>query len=144
MIFGHARLRQNKKRPVKVEHIFYSNGDAEKISWAIKTNDVLKTQSRDHIKMYKNNITAIQSSYVALHVGLFWAIGVFIVKNEDKITIKLEDEVMFRNLKSKLNSDDDFIRDRTHFINQLIIQRKLRVEFELIKPEENLARKPIQ
>ena len=124
-----------------MEHIFYSVGDAEKISWAIKTNDTLKIQSRDHIEKYKNKLTDIQSNFVALHVGLFWAIGVFIVKNEDTITIKLEDETMIRNLKSELNTDDEFIKNRIQFINQLITQRKFKVKFQLIKPEENLARK---
>ena len=127
-----------------MEHIFYSVGDAEKISWAIKSNNILKIQSRDHIEEYKNKVTNIQSSFVALHVGLFWAIGVFIVKNEDTIRIKLEDETMIRNLKSKLNTDDEFIKNRIHFINQLITQRKFKVEFQLIKPEENLARKSNQ
>ena len=127
-----------------MEHIFYSVGDAEKISWAIKSNNILKIQSRDHIEEYKNKVTNIQSSFVALHVGLFWAIGVFIVKNEDTITIKLEDETMIRNLKSELNTDDEFIKNRIRFINQLITQRKFKVEFQLIKPEENLARKSNQ
>lgn len=124
-----------------MEHVFYSIGDAEKISWAIKTNDILKIQSRDHKEKYKNEITDIQSNFVALHVGLFWAIGVFIVKNEDTIKIKLEDEIMIRNLKSKLNTDDEFIKNRIRFINQLITQRKLKVEFQHIKSEENLVRK---
>ena len=127
-----------------MEHIFYSVGDAEKISWAIKTKGILKIQSRDHIEKYKNKVTNIQSNFVALHVGLFWAIGVFIVKNEDTITIKLEDETMIRNLKSKLNTDDEFIKNRIRFINQLITQRKFKVEFQQIKPEENLARKSNQ
>ena len=127
-----------------MEHIFYSVGDAEKISWAIKTNGVLKMQIRDHIEMYKNNITDIQSNFVALHVGLFWGIGVFIVKNEDTIAVKLEDEAMIRNLKSESNTDDEFIKNRIRFINQLITQRKFKVEFQLIKPEENLARKSNQ
>ena len=127
-----------------MEHIFYSVGDAEKISWAIKTKGILKIQSRDHVEKYKNKVTDIQSNFVALHVGLFWAIGVFIVKNEDTIRIKLEDETMIRNLKSKLNTDDEFIKNRIHFINQLITQRKFKVEFQLIKPEENLARKSNQ
>ena len=127
-----------------MEHIFYSVGDAEKISWAIKSNNILKIQSRDHIEEYKNKVTNIQSNFVALHVGLFWAIGVFIVKNEDTITIKLEDEAMIRNLKSELNTDDEFIKNRIRFINQLITQRKFKVEFQLIKPEENLARKSNQ
>ena len=124
-----------------MKHIFYSDGDSEKISWAIKTEDVLKKQSRDHIEMYKNKITDIQSKYVALHVGLFWTIGVFIVKNEDRITIKLDDEIMLRNLKSNENTNDEFIKKRTQFINQLILQRKLEVQFEKIDSNENLAKK---
>ena len=124
-----------------MEHIFYSYGNLEKISWAFETEEAIKVQNRDHVKMYKNKLSEIQSKYVALHVGLFWAIGVFIIRNEDSVTIKLEDEAMFRNLESKPN--DDFIKNKTHFINQLILQRKLKVKFELIEPEENLARKII-
>ena len=134
-------VQEKTRKIVELEHIFYSIGDAEKISWAIKTDDMLEVQTRDHIKMYKNKITDTQSKYVALHVGLFWAIGVFTIKNGDKITIKLEDETMIMNFKSKSNTDDEFIKNRTRFINQLIIQRKLAVSFELIEPKENLARK---
>ena len=128
----------------KLEHIFYSYGNLEKIAWTIKTNDVEKVQNRDHIMMYKNKISEIQSKYVALHVGLFWAIGVFLIKNEDNVTIKIDDETMFRNLKSKLETNDDFIKNRIHFVKQLILQRKLKVKFELIEPKENLSRATIQ
>ena len=124
-----------------MEHIFYSHGNSEKISWAVKTNGTVKAQDRTHVEIYKNKITESQSKYVALHVGLFWAIGVFIIKTEDKITVKLEDKSMFKNLELKFEADDDFIKTRIRFIKQLISQRNLEVQFELIEPKENLARR---
>lgn len=85
----------------------------------------------------------MQSKYIALHVGLFWGIGVFIIKNEDTIKIKCDDKEIFDHLSSKTKPNDDVIEKRTFFINQLINQRKLKVEFELIEHDKNLARDKI-
>ena len=93
--------------------------------------------------MYKDKVTNLQSKYIALHVGLFWGIGVFIIKNGDAIKIKLDDKKMFDHFIENQKIDDEFIEKRKKFIKQLFIQRKLKIEFELIKSEENLARKNI-
>lgn len=85
----------------------------------------------------------MQSKYIALHVGLFWGIGVFIIKNEDTIKIKCDDKEIFDHLSSKTKPNDDVIEKRTFFINQLINQRKLKVGFELIEHDKNLARDKI-
>ena len=90
-------------------------------------------QDREHIEIYKNKITDLQSKYVALHVGLFWGIGVFVIKDEDAIKIKTDEKIMFDQLSKDIQSDDDFIQKRIKFINQLIAQRKLKVEYELIQ-----------
>ena len=124
-----------------MHHVFYFNGDAEKISWTIQTEDSTVNQYREHVKIYKNKITKVQSKYVALHIGLFWGIGVFVIKNNDSIKIKLDEKIMYEQLTSKLKVEDEFIEKRIQFIKQLITQRKLKIEFEMINVNENLSRK---
>ncbi|AFS83079.1 hypothetical protein [Candidatus Nitrosopumilus sediminis] len=74
----------------------------------------------------------MQSKYVALHIGLFWGIGVFIIKNKDTIKIKINEKTMFDQLSKGITSNEQFIQKRIKFINQLITQRKLKIEYELI------------
>ena len=124
-----------------MHHIFYSNGDAEKISWVIQTNESKAEQNRIHAEMYKDKVTVIQSKYIALHVGLFWGIGVFIIKNEDSIKIMLDEKIMYDHLTSNLEIEDVMMLKKIHFIKQLIAQRKLEVKFEMISTKDNLARK---
>ncbi|MHA7646948.1 hypothetical protein [Nitrosopumilus sp. S4] len=123
-----------------MKHLFYYNGDAKNISWVIQTNESIVEQKREHVDIYRDKISNVQSKYIALHVGLFWGIGVFIIKNEDTIQIKCDDKKIFDHLSSKLKNKDEFIEKRTFFINQLINQRKLKVEFDLIEENDNLAK----
>ena len=94
--------------------------------------------------MYKNKVTNLQSKFIALHVGLFWAIGVFIIKNEDSIKIKLDDKKMFDTLTDDLEINDELISNRIRFIKQLTQQRRLKIEFELINQNENLISEKMQ
>ena len=126
-----------------MHHVFYLDGNARKTSWVIQTNESISEQSREHIEMYKDKISNLQSKYVALHIGLFWGIGVFIIKNEDNIKVKLDDEKLFEQLTANQNINDEFIGKRIKFINQLIAQRKLKMEYELIQQENNLAKKTL-
>lgn len=126
-----------------MDHIFYSDGNAKRILWLIQTNDSIIDQNREHVDIYKDKISDIQSKYVALHIGLFWGIGVFVIKNEDYIKIKLDDKIMFEQLTANLKIKDEFIQNRIKFINQLIVQRKLKIEFELILQKDNLANKTL-
>ena len=119
-----------------MQHIFYSTGDSKKISWEIQTNGTRATQSREHVEIYKNKINSLQSKFIALHVGLFWAIGTFIIKNEDNVKIKLEDKTMYEQLTSNIESEDELIKKRIQFIKMLISQRKLKIQFELIGVNE--------
>lgn len=123
-----------------MHHIFYLDGNTKKISWVIKTNDRIVNQERVHVDMYKDSVTDIQSKYIALHVGLFWGIGVFIVKNEDRVKIKLDEKIMYEHFTSNAKIENELIQKRMHFIRQLEKQRKLKLEFEIIDKEENLAR----
>ncbi len=126
-----------------MHHVFYSVGNTKKISWVIQTRDSIVEQNRDHAEIYKDKVTSLQSKYIALHVGLFWGIGIFIMKNEDIIKIKLDERIMYDNFISNSKIEDEFIEKRIQLIRQLIKQRKLKIEFEMIGTDENLARKII-
>jgi hypothetical protein len=95
----------------------------------------------EHPDIYRNKVTNEQSKYIAMHVGLFWGIGRFIIENEDSITIKIDDKTMFEQSSRNEISSDEFIKTRTYFITQLIDQRKLKINYELVDSEKNLASK---
>ena len=99
------------------------------------------TQNRKHVESYKNKITVIQSKYVALHVALFWGIGTFNIKNEDHVKIKLDEKIIYQQLKNEITVHDEFIKNKIKFIENFIKQRKLKVEFEIIGLENNKATK---
>ena len=99
------------------------------------------TQNRKHVEGYKNKITVIQSKYVALHVALFWGIGTFNIKNEDQVKIKLDEKIIYQQLKNEIIVHDEFIKNKIKFIENFIKQRKLKVEFEIICSENNQATK---
>jgi hypothetical protein len=123
-----------------LKHVFYFDGDAKKISWVIKTENSTVKQSREHAEIYLDKVNNIQSKYIALHVGLFWAIGTFIIKNEDIVIVMLEDKSMYEHLSLKKKNEDEFIERRTDFINRLILQRKLKINYKMSsKEEENIA-----
>jgi hypothetical protein len=124
-------------------YVFYSDGNTKKISWVIQTRDSIVEQNRDHAEIYKDKVTSLQSKYIALHVGLFWEIGIFIMKNEDAVKIKLDERIMYDNFISNSKIEDEFIEKRIKFIRQLIEQRKLKIEFEMIDTDKNLAKKNI-
>ena len=124
-----------------MHHVFYPNGNAEKISWVIQTSESEAKQNRIHAEMYKDKVTTVQSKYIAVHVGLFWGIGTFIIKNEDSIKIMLDEKAMYDQITSSSKIEDELISKKIHFIRHLIAQRKLKVKFELIDTDRNLARK---
>ena len=124
-----------------MEHILYSDGNLKKISWVIQTNESIVSQTRVQTENYKDKITKMQSKYVALHVALFWGIGTFNIKNKDSIKIKLDKKIMYQQLKTQIPIQDEFIKNKIKFIQSFIKQRKLKVEFELINLQNNLAGK---
>ena len=126
-----------------MDHVFYSDGNKQRIAWIIQNNDSLFVENREHVDSYKNKITNLQSKYVALHVGLFWGIGTFAIKNEDAVKIKIDTKIMFEQFTIDSKNEDLFIQKRLRFIKQLIEQRKLKVEFEMIAQDENAAKKYI-
>ena len=96
-------------------------------------------QKREHAKIYLDKITNLQSKYIALHVGLFWGIGRFVIHDGDKIIVKIDDKEMYNHLTNNKTTEDDFINTKTRFILQFIKQRKLKIVFQLINTEENFV-----
>ena len=123
-----------------MQHVFYADGNPTKISWLIDTNGKLSSQQREHAQLYYDKVSDIQSKFIALHVGLFWGIGTFIIKNKDTVEIILDQKEMFDHFSSNKTIDDEFIKKRTGFINQLINQRQLEIKFTLVTTEKNLAK----
>jgi hypothetical protein len=126
-----------------LEHVLFFDGNTKRISWVIQTNNSVIEQKREHADIYLDKVTEQQSKYIGLHVGLFWGIGTFIIKNEDIVKITTDDKTVFEHLISNQKSNDIFIEKRTCFIRQLIEQRKLKVHYELIAADKNLAAKKI-
>ena len=126
-----------------MNHVFYSDGNTQKITWIIQNDDSSFIENREHVDMYKDKVTNLQSKYVALHIGLFWGIGTFIIKNEDNVKIKLDEKIMFDQITTDLKIEDSFIQKRLRFIKQLIDQRKLKIEFEVISQDKNIAKNEI-
>ena len=126
-----------------MEHILFADGNLKKISWIVKTDDSIDEEIREHVEQYLDKVTPEQSKYIAVHVGIFWSIGRFIIKNEDTVNVMLDSKNMFEYLSQKKDSPDEFIQNRTWHLNELIKQRKLKVNYHLIEPEENLAKKLI-
>ena len=124
-----------------MEHLLYSNGNAKRISWVIKTKNDLKEQWRDHADIFLDKVTELQSKYIALHVGLFWSIGVFIIKNGDAIKIMLDSNEMLSHLSTGSKSQDSLSENRKGFINQLAEQRNLKLKYEKIIPQNNISSK---
>jgi hypothetical protein len=127
-----------------LEHVLFFDGNTKRISWVIQTNNSIIEQKREHADIYLDKVTSHQSKYIGLHVGIFWGIGTFIIKNQDIVKIAISDKTMFEHLSSNQKSFDEFIEKRTYFIRQLIEQRKLKIQYELITQDKNLAAKKIQ
>lgn len=114
--------------------MLFSDGDAKKIRWIIQTNDSRVEQKREHPDIYFDKVSDQQSKYISLHVGLFWGIGTFIIKNQDTVKLVLDDKIMFEHLTGNKKSPDEFIEKRVFFIRQLIEQRKLKIQYKLVTP----------
>jgi len=127
-----------------LEHVLFFDGNTKAISWVIQTNNSIIEQKREHVDIYLDKVTSQQSKYIGLHVGMFWGIGTFIIKNQDVVKIAIDDKTILEHLSTNQKSHDEFIEKRTHFIKQLIEQRELKIQYTLIKPEENVAAKKIQ
>jgi len=63
------------------------------------------------------------------------------IKNNDTVSIMMDSKSMFEHLNGDKQSDDSFIQNRSVFISQIVEQRKLNIECQLIDVKDNLAHK---
>lgn len=116
----------------------YSDGNPRAIAWGIRTADGTMLERRRQAGIYHGAISTIQAKFVALHVGLFWGIGVFAIRNGDAVRFMIDDPAMLECLERRA-SDDGFVDGRIRHIDALISQRGLRVAVHSIDPAENVA-----
>jgi len=124
-----------------MEHIYYFDGNKKKISWIIENSETKFKESRKHAEYFYDVVSVEQSKYIALHVGIFWGVGRYIIKKGDIVNIMLDLQSMFDHLVMNKKTEDRFITNRIRFIGQLIDQRKLDVQYQLIDPAQNQASK---
>ena len=122
-----------------MEHTYYFDGDQKKISWIIENSKSRSEESRIHAEYFYDIVTIEQSKYIALHVGIFWGIGRFIIKNGDTVRVMLDQKSMFDRLVKNRSTEDTFIEKRIKFIEQIISQRDLDVRYQIIDHLENKA-----
>ena len=113
-------------------------------SWSIKTGKEIINQIREHPPAYlsggKLDIkNKEESRFVALHVGIYWGLGVFIIKDFDKIHVMCDSKEMYENLIHQHKTLNQIIDDKIHFINQLVGHRNLKLEYHLIETTKNIA-----
>jgi len=127
-----------------LEHELFFDGNLKEYSWSIKTGKEVVNQIREHPPAYlsggkleiKNNE---ESRFVALHVGIYWGLGVFIIKDFDKIHVMCDSKEMYEILIQQYKTENQIIDDKIHFINQLVGHRNLKLEYHLIKSTKNIA-----
>jgi hypothetical protein len=124
-----------------LEHTYFSDGSPKRISWVIQSNDSTDEQDREHVEQYLDKVTNEQSKYIALHVGIFWSIGRFIIQNEDTVNVMLDSKSMYKHLTEDNKNPDEFIEKRTWYYKELIAQRKLKIKYQLIESIDDLATK---
>jgi len=127
-----------------LEHELFFDGNLKDYSWSIKTGKEVVSQIREHPPAYlsggkleiQNNE---ESRFVALHVGIYWGLGVFIIKDFDKVHVMCDSKEMYEILIQQRKTLDQLIDDKIHFINQLVGHRNLKLEYHLMDPTKNIA-----
>ena len=127
-----------------MEHELFFDGNLKEYSWSIKTGKEIINQIREHPAAYlsggKLDIkNKGESRFVALHVGIYWGLGVFIIKDFDKIHVMCDSKEMYEILIQQNKTLNQIIDDKIHFINQLVDHRNLKLEYHLIEPAKNIA-----
>jgi hypothetical protein len=85
-----------------LEHVLFFDGNTKRISWAIQTDNSVIEQKREHADIYLDKVTNQQSKYMGLHVGLFWGIGIFIIKNQDVVKIAIDDTTRYLSIYQQI------------------------------------------
>ena len=127
-----------------MEHKLFLDGTKTKISWIIQTGNQITKEFRVHPPAYTSGYkldvkNEEQSKFIALHAGIYWSVGVYIIKDGDTVDVMCDSKKMYDILSSKDKIPDQIINDKIHFINLFIEQRKLVVNYHLIDSNKNPA-----
>ena len=127
-----------------MKHDLFIDGTVKEYSWSIKTGNEVVNQDREHPPAYLSGgkleiKNKEESRFVALHVGIYWGLGVFIIKDFDKIHVMCDSKEMYEILIQKYKTENQIINDKIHFINQLVGHRNLKLEYHLINPTKNIV-----
>ena len=127
-----------------MEHELFFDGNLKEYSWSIKTGEEVVNQIREHPPAYLSGgkleiQNKEESRFVALHVGIYWGLGVFIIKDFDKIHVMCDSKEMYEILIQQYKTENQIIDDKIHFINQLVGHRNLKLEYRLINPTNNIS-----
>ena len=127
-----------------MEHDFFFDGNVKECTWAIRTGKKIAEQIRTHPPAYlsggKLNVKVTEESkFIALHIGIYWGLGVHIIKDNDQVNVMCDSKMMYETLSEGKKSNNQIINDKMHFINQLTDLRKLKMDFQLIDTKENLS-----
>ena len=127
-----------------MKHTLFLDGTKTKISWIIQTGSNIRKEFRVHPPAYYSGYKLDvknddQSKFIALHVGLYWGIGVYEIKDGDIVDVMCDSKKMYDIMNSNEETTDQIINDKIHFTNLFIEQRKLIVNYHLIDSDKNLA-----
>ena len=90
-----------------MEHDLFIDGTVNEYTWSIKTGDSIVEQIREHPDAYvsggkldvKNDS---ESKFIAIHVGIYWGLGVYIIKDFDVVNFLNQTEALIRVLFVRL------------------------------------------
>ena len=127
-----------------MKHDLFFDGNLKEYSWTIRTGKKLAEQIRAHPPAYlsggKLDVKATEESkFIALHIGIYWGLGVFIIKDNDQVNIMCDSKIMYEIFTKGKKLDNQIINDKINFINQLTKLRKIKMEFQLIDTKDNLS-----
>ncbi len=109
-------------------HFIHIAGNGSFIAWAHKNNGVqTAVESRVHVSMYEG-VSVEDSMYVASHVGLFWCIGTFRIRDGECVNIALSKN-MAPSLFSNEISKSKLALEKTYFIEQLCKKRNIKISY---------------
>ena len=127
-----------------MEHELYFDGTLTEYSWSIKTENKTVNQIREHPPAYlsggKLDVNdKQQSKCIAIHVGIYWGLGVFIIKDHDIVNVMCDSKKIHTLMTQNRKVDDQIINDKIYFINQLTNHRNLKINYQIIESKKNLA-----
>jgi hypothetical protein len=127
-----------------MEHDIFFDGNVKEYSWSIKTGDKIANQIREHPPAFRSGgkldiKNDDESRFVALHVGIYWGLGVNIIKDNDKVNVMCDSRFMFEIMTKDEESDNQIIKDKVYFINQLTNFRNLKINYQFIESKKNIA-----